>query len=643
MLFQIFTIDQSKLCHFNGFLKLFDVFLNVDNFVFSEELELSIIEHRLTILIEQLSDLGVNIFFPALIYNESFWKLALQKRHSILLNNQIDWAGDKPMNSTFFYLDDFYIDLLKSIKLNFFSYSKVSLETLLQTLKTKTKFSISEYSSFGDSKNNNLLFINDLNLKYPSNQTNTQKSLLGKIVAIKYYSKFFKKDKIKAFVLIYEFDENFWDNFLASIEKIEEKQNQDILKRSEFYFGFITNAALRSFEEKLTKNKKLQEELERINYKYEVIDFSDFKLKSSFDFILIDGVLSVLPTEVLRLYGRDFYHATNRLTYIDRENQKIAIEKISELTSPNVEKNIEENDLSNISIEISWEVFENKDFINLISSNKEIIEREFWRESVSILKVLVTIVKSLSQDGFVQIFDYADEQSNNYNIGLTIDENNLSRFFVDFNTYLKILNSFEDIKVSFEKMSIKDILAKELYDNKVEITTVDDFLAFLYADRIAGKDFFNIEKFEFNNDLKKIVNDLSKYQSLKKKNMVLFGIPTLLYNTGLNQFNKRIKSLENVNKLLSKRDLILTGQDSFEEELIANILPKIIEEFSRNKNLFIFKDRNSKQNTDFKELLKECLLKEDIVFDFIEKNWDKIAEIGKKIPDSYQSLEIIKN
>lgn len=614
----------------------------MDNFVFSDELELSIIEHRLINLLEQLINIGQDIFFPAIIYNETFWRLPLQKRLAILQNNQIDWVGDRPINTSFFYVDEFYIDLIKSVKITSFSYTRVGIEILIDTFKTKNKFAITDYQSFGEINNNNILFFNDLLLSLSTKKDDSQKALLGKILAIKFYSKFYNKPSLKCLSLIYNFDQILWINFLSSLKKILKKQNSQLLYKTTFSFGFLSETALKTFESKLLANTSLQKDLEEIDFTYDIVNFDDLKFKQSFDFILLDEIFSIIPTDIITQYGHDFYKAFNRLTFRQRLDEKYAIEKIAELNSPSKEKNVNPDDLANISIEITWEKFQNQQLIDLVMSNKQVLEREFFRVSVSLLKLLVTLVKSLNTGGLIQAFDYIDNGESKYSYGFFTDNDELTRMPFDRELYLKILGSFNDLSFEYDFKTVNELVSKEIYDGKNKIVKVTDLMNFMIQNVEKGRELLDLENFTFRDELRKLTSKFSIYQFLAKKNIMTFGLTSLLYNAGLTKFSNILKTHPMFSQILKNTRITKKNGESYEKDFMANYLQHVIMILSKNGNLFFTIDKNQKQNEEFIKLIESLNFDKDKLYMYLEKYWTEILEISEKLPSNFQSLEIVR-
>lgn len=614
----------------------------MDNFIFSEELELSVIEHRLANLLDQLTNLDQDIFYPAIIYNESFWRLPLQKRLVVLQNNQIEWVGDKPINFSFFYVDEFYVDLVKSVKISSFSYSKISLENLISIFKTKNKFSISEYQSFGEVNNNNILFLNDLFLPLSTKKEDYQKEILGKLLAVKFFSRFFKKTSLRCLSLIYKFDPILWINFLNSLKKITSKQNSQLLSNTTFFLGFLSETSLKTFEDYLINNPNFRKDIGEINFTYDVINFFDLKLKKNFDFILLDEVLSIIPTDIITQYGNDFYIAFNRLTYAKRNDQKYAIERIAELTSPSKDKNIQTDDLQNISLEITWEKFENPQLIDLVKKNKNIVEREIFRFSVSLLKLLVDTIKSLNTGGFIQIFDHIDNGESKYSYGFFVDREKLNRMPFDQELYLKILNSFSDISFEYGLKTVNEIISEEIYEGESKILKLGDLLNFMFQNIEKGKELLNIENFSFRDELKKLSSKYSFYQFLAKKNIFTFGLTSLIYNVGLGKFSNELKLHPTFSKILNNARITKKNGESYEKEFMANYLEKVMVTLTDNANLLFTIDKKHKLNKEIISLIESLNIDVDKFYNYIEKYWNEISEISDKLPKNFQSLEIIK-
>lgn len=614
----------------------------MDNFNFSKELELSILEHRIELLFEYIEESGNPIFFPAILFNETFWLLPSPKRAAIVGSVQAEWIGEEPLNRTYFYSDIFFLELIKTIKLNYFSYMKFSLSALIDVLKAKNKYAITEYQTFGEPVNNNILFRNDFVLKLESQTRSKEQSYTAKIISVKLYSHFFESKSKKALVLIYQFSIEFWEVFFESLKKVDSKRQTSVLKDSEFYFAFINEASLKTFEKLCAENKFLSDTFSEINFKYDVIDFADFNIKDKFDFVICDKVFSVIPNNIFIKFGEHFYTGLNRLIYTDKTDPKEAVEKVSLFNSPVKDsKEIDIYDIANIDTEISWQIFDNQEIIDLVSENQSIVERNYFRFSLVHLRILITLIKALNPDGIIEVLDYCDIGQARGSLGIENDKDGISRMYFDMDLNENILNSFSDISIVTEKNSIAKLIAKEVYragpDEQLRLSTI---LNYSYTNTEKGKELFEIENFDFAKDLEHLTLPLSKYSFLKRKNIMLLGIPTYLYKTGIRKLTEKVRKEEKLIDLLPTSEINYTNQDDYRKEYLVSAMPNILKILERDKDLFTNFDSESSQNEELIEVLKQIRMKKEGFYNFINKYREELIELQKEEKDFFQNIEI---
>lgn len=610
----------------------------MDNFVFADELELSILEHRTELLLKMLDEVNVEAFYPAIIYNESFWKLGREKKLSILVDRQVSYIGDNPVNKCVFYKDYFYLDIIKSVKVTFFNYTKLSLENFIQILQAKNKFSITDFESFGSKKGKTLSFVNEIILlQKDQKKINNEKILLSKVESLKFFTKFRSHKEINALILIYQFDSIFWSTFFESLEKLNQSQKTDLNKKSKFMFLFTEKPTYEKDLEKLLEIKR------STNYSIEAenINIFDLELRDKYDFIYLDALISTLPTDIVTKYGKNYYNAHGRLTYTDRSDPKKALEDIAILESPI--KQLDKIDLGileNIDFELTWRLFNRKESINILETAQVIHERSVFRFSIESLKLILNLIKASKKGSLIHIWDYSENYFTKYQLGIFKDENRISRFLFDFELNQKILALFEDIQVETKIYSASEILSTEILEDKDNFVRLEEVMDFVNFDKTTLQDFFDVKNYSFYSDLKSMTRGLNFFKNLREKNVMLFGLSSLLYDTGFKSFKKKVKSSDKLSSLLeSDKEFENYHLGSYEKEYYRNILPRISEKIDENKGILITKDRNNKNNKELLNLLDELSINPDFFFDFINKNWEEISNLSK-YKASYKLLEI---
>ena len=610
----------------------------MDNFVFSPELELSILEHRVELLLKMLAEIEVDAFFPAIIYNESFWKLGYEKKLSILRDKQSIWVGENPINRTILYKDQFLQDIVKSVKITYFNYTKIDLENFIKILTTKSKFSVTDFESFGDTNSQTLSLVNDLILKQDNlEKIPNDKILLSKIEAIKFYSHFPAKNKLNCLIIIYNFDFDYWKNFFESLRKLDEAGEKKLFESSKFTFLFINQIVKDNFEKKYRDNNLFQSE----NFEFEYAEINSIEFKQKYDYIFLDSVLSSLPTNILIKYGSEFFHAFGRLAYLDRSDPKKALEDIALLTSPIKQLDISEEILNNLDYEMTWRKFDSDEEISILENAKVIHERAILRFSIISLKLIIKLIKASNKNALIHIWDFSENSFSKYLFGIFQDENHISRSLVDFNLSKSILELFEDINVKSNIYSSSEILATEILQDKDGFVRLEEVMDFVNMEKEYLQQFFDVKNYTFYEDLKRVSRGLNFFSNLKEKNVVLFGLPTLLYNAGFNIFSKNIlKNPKLKEKLHNQKGLDNFNLKSYEKEFYRNILPIISEKLNENKGILITKDKENKNNKELRKLLGELSINEDYFFEFINKYWDEISDLSKH-KASYKLMEVV--
>ncbi len=486
----------------------------MENFVYAEELELSVVEHRLITLFELMEKHGVKVFYPALIFNETFWLLPIQKRISIIEHNQKEWLDDYPIHDALFYFDPFYIDLLKSIRLTYFSYTRIRFEQLIEIFKIKNKYSINSFVSFSDS-NNVQNILNELTLrsedfKYlPSHS----KTLLGKIFAIDFYAHYRNKKNYTYLILTYNFSFDIWESFFESLDKIASSKDENITENVEFLIIFLSKFGYQQFHKNLENYKALSKAIEAGIINHDYLSIEDISPTKKYDYIIFDEILSIAPTEILIKYEHEYYHRFGRLVYTDRQDEKTALDKITIIQSQ-ITSEIEPQLINNLYYELIWQRYTNTQLTDFIEKCITVFERDMFSLSIIGLHLITVMIKHLKHDGKLQILDYYNDKPKNL---LYNDKYGLLRFIVNSNHYISILSSFSDIQANYQLKSIDDLLKEEILENDEEVFYLGDFLKFIVEDRQLFKEFFNEKNFTFYDTLQKLVKKYKFYALLRSK------------------------------------------------------------------------------------------------------------------------------
>ncbi len=609
----------------------------MENFVFAEELELSVVEHRLITLFELMEKHGVKVFYPALIFNETFWLLPIEKRISIIEHSQKDWLDDHPIHDAVFYIDPFYIDLIKSIRLTYFSYTRIKFEQLLEIFKIKNKYSINPFVSFSD-YNNVQHILNELILRseYFKYLPSQSKILLGKIFAIDFYTHYNNKKNYKYLILTYNFSFDIWENFFESIDKIASSKNEDLTKNVEFLIIFLSKFGYQQFHKNLENYKALSRAIEAGIITHDYISIEDISPTKKYDYIIFDEILSLTPTEILIKYEREYYHRFGRLVYTDRHDEKTALDKITIIQS-HITSEIETQLIDNLYYELIWQNYRNPQLIDFIEKCVTIFEREMFTLSIIGLHLTTVMIKHLKHGGKLQVLDYYNERPLHL---LYNDKYGLLRFILNSNQYISILSSFSDIQVNLQLKPIDHLLKEEILENKEEVFYLGDLLHFLVEDPKLFREFFDEKNFTFYDTLKNLLKKYKFYYFLRSKKIFTFGLGTLLYIVGYNRFYKTFKQITKIELLpeVSKVQIY----ESYTREVLVSMAPILVEKFKDNQDIIISFNPNSKVNEQINKILQESYIKIDEFFNFINKYQDKIVETAKENKSKpYRNYQIL--
>jgi hypothetical protein len=609
----------------------------VENFVFAEELELSVVEHRLITLFELMEKHGVKVFYPALIFNETFWLLPIHKRISIIEHSQKDWIDDHPIHDAMFHIDPFYIDLIKSIRLTYFSYTRIRFEQLLEIFKTKNKYTINSFVSFSN-YNNIQNILNELVLRsedfkyFPTHS----KILLGKIFAIDFYAHYKNKKNYKYLILTYNFSFDLWESFFESLDKISSSKDEDLTKNVEFLIIFLSKCGYQQFHKNLENYKALSKTIESGIIAHDYLSIEDISPTKKYDHIIFDEILSVAPTEILIKYEREYYHRFGRLVYTDRQDEKTALDQITIIQSQ-ITSEIEPQLIDNVYYELIWQNYTNPQLIDFIEKCVTIFERDMFTLSIIGLHLTTLMIKHLKHDGKLQILDYYNDRPSNL---LYNDKYGLLRFIVNSNHYLSILSSFSDIQANYQLKSIDDLLKEEILENKEEVFYLGDLIHFLLEDHKLFKEFFDEKKFTFYDKITAISKKYKPYYFLRSKKILTFGLGTLLYHIGYKKFYREFKTTAKLDLLSNVPEAKI--YESYSKEIIVDMVPVCITKFKDNEDLIISFNKDSKINEHIKKILQESYMKIDEFFDFLHKHQDKILETIKKTQSQpYRNYKIL--
>lgn len=598
------------------------------------------------ILLGILEKTEVNFFYPYLLFNETFWLQGYQKRVAIIAGDQPEWVGDDPAGFTKFYGDPFFLELLKSVKLTYFTYTKITFDELIKIFQSKNKFAVTDFYRFGDETNSPIAFANAITTQYALENNNRVRipelNSLSKILAVKIYSSFESKEKINILSFFAKPNISFWENFLDSILTLDEAKNTQTA--SKINLTLLTHSVV-------SKNA-LQHELEisdipdelKENIILEKVDLEDLNLRENYDYILFENFFSTTPTDIIYKYGTKFYEAIGRITVVDRTDPKEAVELVADLTSPVKDfTKLHLEDILKLDFEIIWKELNNEIIQEFLQEDSLIVERNFIRFSLLNLKVLVNAFKQLNEKGFLHIIDFCETPLSQYGYGIFIEQDGTIRTEFPEELYKTILNSFDDISLNYSSELVNKILASEILKNEGDFIKVSDITSYIGNNIDFGRKFFDLENFEYKNELKKHIIGLKSNFSMKKRNIMLLGIPTYLYNSGLAKLTSFLRKDPVFAKYFEGNEFIKSNNlNSYDKEFIVFMIPKIMKDLEKIDNSLFTNKTETSQNDNFIKILQYYGLNPANCIKLIVENWEEIKQESLN-SRQYKLIEVTKN
>lgn len=615
----------------------------MDNFVFSSQLEVGIIEYRLISLMKMMEELGVFVFYPALIFNESYWLNEVPKRKRIFETQQQDWIGAHPINQTYFFYDPYFLEIVRSLKVSLFTYSKVDLATLIDILKTKNKFAITDYAEFGDAVKSPIKFVNDaFNSIYGDiNSNNPNSETFGKILAIKIFAQLVKHNSFELLVISGNKNQELIVTLINSLKIIEETKNLRLLDKLQ-----VSLLVFDSSENLHTVSKSINEAISA-DFKLKIVDIFDpysFNLKNDYDYIILDNVLSKVPSNIIKKFDKTYFCLNGRLVTKERGSIEKSIEFVSKLQSPIKDySDIKAEETDQLDFELSWNNLNDEQLINLIEQVYTVTENKIYKFSLIILKCIVESIKHTKNEGKVYLLDLTDGIMGQYMIGLKLQEN-CFRTSLSLDLYKKFLESFEDLNISIKSDAFQNVILEELFDDKSKYTDSNRILELIKSKPALSKELFDIDNFSIKNDLIKIESKYKLNTFMKDKGLGSFGIENKLFESGFEKFKKDLRNIEILNSLLDDiNSFKLPQTKSYSKGIIIYLIPKFLNELTDLKSKFISKTESDPVNSDFNSLLDKYGLIRSKIYLFLNKYWNEMKDTDMmEVRDEFIEISVYK-
>lgn len=599
------------------------------------------------LLFEMLDRQEINFFFPSILYNESFWRASSNKRLAIITHFQFEWFGTHPIQRACFHKDPFYIELIHSIKLSYLSSPKITLSHLIDILKIKTNFVISDFHPFGNEMDGPIATVNRLAQEYLeaekiSTKPNINPIILAKLASVKFYTKFIKKKSIKCIAIGLRDQEIYWEHFFKSLKLLDSKQNTNIIQKLSFYF--LTESA--SITDNIIQNTAhypiLKEMIDNGKIQFDVFRIEEFAPKDKIDYIHVYFILGKQPVDILIKHNDKIFYALGRIGYNKRFDNNEALEKLAILQSPiKVQSKINREDIMKLDTEIIFEEYPNKNAIELIENNIDFLDRSIIRFSIPILTFLINSINALSNSGYIEIWDTNENENTPNTIGLTKNIYAEFQAIVYADLYNNIITSLPDLQVVSSIRPIYSVLASEIMSRNDMIITLDTVFRYVTERPLVSKKFFHPENFIFHESLVETQKSLKFFETLKRKKIITLGLSSLLYKIGLKKFKKKILSFDTINKLISSDSLDHPQENTYVKETMLAILPKILEKAANRKDTIVSRQSDAKINKEFYEFLEENGLIKEKILAIINEEWDELVVYAQN-STNYTLFEIAR-
>lgn len=579
-----------------------------------------------------LEKVGTLYFFPAILFNETFWQLEHEKRLAILNTNQVGWVGDHPSNRAYLFKDPNFLNVLKSIKLTYFSYSKIDLPALIDILTVKNSYAITDFKPFGDPQESPLIALNKIVKKYSSkNEPEEQphaSPTLAKITAAKYYSRFNKLKQVESLIVSPLSILDFWENFFKSLDLIDKNQNTKLLVSGIFYFAEQNESSKEILLQELEKYHFLKTLFQNKQLIIQTLILSELTVERKYDYIFINKALNTVPADILLKYSNTVFNVLGRVVYTQREDEIKAAEKTAKLASLETDTTITDEDIQSIDYEILFREYQNIKAINLLETNFNFRERLMLRFSVPLLSIFVKLVKSLKTNGILEVWDYTETRLSKNTLALMRKDNGEVYTLIDFDMYMSILRSFDDISIDYKTKTLFEVIAEEIPDTKHVFLSLEKIVSYMEVDHEFTRKFFDINNFTYKDEVGKLQNNLKAFEFLKKKKIYLLGIPTLLYKTGFKKFKNNVLKHSKLKDFVEKENFSNRNLKSYEHELVAALIPFTLNKAEKNKTISITRELSAPENAEFYKFLEEAGFDKERIMHVIQERWEELVQFS---------------
>lgn len=604
------------------------------NFIYSDLLELSIIEYRLNTIFNILEKNNLLIYSPSLIFNETFWRLPFHERENLLIDLKIEWVGLNPNLSNIFSLNYEDIEIIRALKNTYFNYTKIAHNDLVNLLTSDKKNQVTTFKSFGEDENisnlMNELKIRDKKFDYVNTNTNI---FLGENLF--YNLPITQGKKVKILTISYLPSLDLWNKFIRECFK-KSDFNLELLIVSKYSYNYVKkNIHNYKFLKKATKLDKFK--IKFLNIKNLSTYYQDSR---TYDFVFLDNLLSLLPSEIIQKYQNEYYVRQMRMLC----NPKLSTEEVEKFKNIiNSDQEIYlDNFLDNFVYDFIWSKYNNNEITQILTSKN--LTNEYITTTLPLKSIELTrnIIKKVGNTGLIYIIDYIDKLGINF---LTkLDANNLERLPVNFKIYQRILEDISDIKLETIEICnfVFDTKNREQEGNNlINCLNLEILLQIIIDNKEIAKKFFEYDLFEFNEKLEEIEKKYKYFTIFRKKKIFLFGLGSLLYILG---FRKYILEVENILKYyepkVNIKKIKIKWFDSYKRELLFEIFPSVINYMKKESQMPIIINDQEKKQKYLKKILKKLKIDYKKFIRFLNENKEIINELKKNQLIEYKIITL---
>lgn len=609
----------------------------MEEHVLSEELEISLIEHRLLQLFSMLKKWDQRFFYPFLIFNETFWRLPFEKRLSVLGGDLKEWLDLNSGGLSYFAVEKGYLDLIKSLKILYFSYTKIDCKTLIEHFKSCKVHAISEFSPFGDESNSPIKLLNEIwsSVKHKSDKESAKGSahderetLISKLLALDFFDRFSEKKTVELlFFLDNQGAVKILNSFLESLEQIDKSQKADLLTKFE-----LTVVNHRGFSKKNEKHiKNILDKVGKEKYSLVEFDVFDKGMTKKFDYVISYSFFEKFPSEILYKTKENYFQCMGRVVCTGSKDERKKLLLMIKDRDNGVKK-ISPNLFDKLSYEIVFEGYDNNEAINILEANCDIPMYSYVNFSPITLDLIIKCIGILRKEGMYFVFDKSINDFTRTNLLLHRNEEGYISNQLNIELYNSLLKNMKDIKVNSYYQLLEDYLSIGLCDKPECILTSRGLMGYLNNNRVDAQKFFRIENYSRYKRLDEINRKVSFFEFLKRKKIPLLGIPSYLYRVGFYKFKKKVMKDNELKKDVD--DMPLRFRYKYKDEFLISWADQLSKSYFVSN--YVFSVNLDKQfDESFLRSLKKYGLKEEFLKKFIKQNSQEILEFLKERGEDY--------